>query len=344
MTTSKVEIYFFFVIFLAALTLAFFLFLPFLGPLALAAVFAVIFYPLFQWVKRVGGIPFDGLSALVTVLIVVLLVLVPVAFFGYLLFEEARSLFTALSSGNADILGAIQAAESYVRGFLPGFDLDIRGYAQSALGTLTQSLGSIFTGTLQVVFALLLSLITFYYFLKDGPRFKVALMNYSPLRDSYDVEIIEQLKQTINSVIKGSLLIAFLQGIMTGVGFAIFGIPSPVLWGAVAGLGALIPNVGTTIVLIPAILYLFFTGSAGSAVGLLVWGVVAVGLIDNLLGPIFIGRGIKIHPLFILLSVLGGISLFGPLGFILGPIALSLVVVLAHIYASLVVVEQQASK
>lgn len=337
MTPNKAELYFFLVLFLTIAGLAFLLFLPFLAPLALSAVFAVIFYPLFLWIKRVGGIAHDALSALLVVVIFILVLLVPLGFFSYMVFEEARSLFINLSSGSTDFAGALHAVEDTITRYAPGFELDVRGYAQQALSTITQSLGSVFAGTAQVVFALLLTLISFYYFLKDGVRFREALKSYSPLRNSYDDEIFERLKLTVNSVVKGSLLIALIQGFMTGIGFFIFGVPNPVLWGAIAGIAALIPSVGTALIIAPAVLYLFFMVSSGAAVGLLIWGVVAVGLIDNFLGPQFIGRGAQIHPLFILLSVLGGIGLFGPVGFILGPIVLSLLVVLAHIYSSLMI-------
>lgn len=337
MTRGAVETYFFLVIFIAILALAFFLFLPFLGSLAMAAVFAVIFYPFYLWIKRVGGIRHDSLAALVVLVVVILGVLVPVGFLGYMLFEEARNLFFQISSGEADFLGMFQTLETYIGRFIPGFDLNIREYAQQALGTITQSLGPIFAGTAQALFGLLLAFITFYYFLKDGEKFKKTLISYSPLEDQYDEEILSRLQRTIDSVIKGSLLIALLQGVMTGLGFYIFGIPNPVLWGAIAGIGALIPSVGTALVIAPAVAYLFIIGSMGAGVGLLIWGVVAVGLIDNFLGPVFIGRGVQIHPLFILLSVLGGIGLFGPIGFILGPLILSLLVVLGHIYTSLIV-------
>ena len=340
MTNSKIEIYFFFILFLAVFTLSFFLFLPFLAPLALAAIFAVVFHPTLLWVKRVGGIASDALAALVVMLVLILLVLVPLGFFSYMVFLEARSLFISLSSGGTDIGGALHIVENYINLYLPGFDVDVRQYAQEGLATITQSLGSIFAGTAQVLFSVFISLIAFYYFLKDGDRFHAALLSYSPLQNHYDEQIFERLRLTINSVVKGSLLIALLQGVMTGLGFFLFGVPSPVLWGAIAGIAALVPSVGTALIIIPAIIFLFVTGSGTAALGLLAWGVVAVGLLDNFLGPAFVGRGVAIHPLFILLSVLGGIALFGPAGFILGPSVLSLLVVLASIYCSFVVAER----
>ena len=139
--------------------------------------------------------------------------------------------------------------------------------------------------------------------------------------------------KAINSVIKGSLVIAIIQGILTGLGFTLFQVPNPALWGSIASITALIPGIGTALVLIPGILYLFFSFKIGLGFGLLAWGILAVGLIDNILGPTLVGRGTKIHPFLVLFGVLGGIQLFGPAGFIAGPLILSLLFALAEIYS-----------
>ena len=117
------------------------------------------------------------------------------------------------------------------------------------------------------------------------------------------------------------------------VGFWIFGVPNAILWGSFAAIAALIPGIGTALVLTPAILFLFARGEIFSAIGLLAWGVGVVGLIDNFLGPRLMGRGIELHPLIILLSVLGGIGFFGPIGFLLGPLIVSLFFALLDIYS-----------
>lgn len=102
--------------------------------------------------------------------------------------------------------------------------------------------------------------------------------------------------------------------------------------GSIASFGALIPSVGTSIIFVPAVLYLIFQGNIVFAVGLTIWGMLAVGLIDNLLGPYLMSRGNTLHPFLVLLSVLGGISLFGPIGFIIGPVVVSLLMVLLELY------------
>ena len=120
---------------------------------------------------------------------------------------------------------------------------------------------------------------------------------------------------------------------MFGLLIMLFGIERAIVYGSVAAFGALIPNVGTSVVFLPAIFYLFWTGDFGNAIGLSVWGLIIVGTIDNILNPYLISRGsTKLHPFIVLLSVLGGITIFGPIGFILGPVVISLFIVLLELY------------
>ena len=155
-------------------------------------------------------------------------------------------------------------------------------------------------------------LFALFYLLRDGGKFKRALISLSPLIDSYDEKIIQKVKQAIKSVVAGSLVVSLAQGISTGLGFYIFGVPNPALWGSFAVVSALIPGFGTSLVLIPGILYLFIESTQIHAIGLLIWGALAVGLVDNVLGPMLVNRGVQIHPFIILLSVMGGLVFFGP--------------------------------
>jgi len=155
------------------------------------------------------------------------------------------------------------------------------------------------------------------------------------LQDIHDETIFNKIAIAINSVVRGNLTIAVIQGILTAVGFTIFGVPNPFLWGSVAAISALVPSIGTALVLLPAILFLYFSGETFSALGLFLWGMMAVGLIDNFLGPKLVERGMRLHPFLILLSIFGGISFFGPLGFLLGPLVLSLLFALLEIYSAI---------
>ena len=153
-------------------------------------------------------------------------------------------------------------------------------------------------------------IISLFYFLKDGERIVKRLVAVSPLADSYDEQIMKRVGLVLNSIVRGSLIIALTKGFLTALGFAIFGIPNPILWGVVSALASFIPVVGSSIVIVPAILYLFVTSSYAGAIGFAVWGVALVGLSDNLLSPILMKKGTHIHPFIILLSIFGGLGLF----------------------------------
>jgi predicted PurR-regulated permease PerM len=157
-------------------------------------------------------------------------------------------------------------------------------------------------------------------------------MTFSPLPDHDDEKILSRLENAVNAVIKGYLFIALVQGVLVGFGFWIFHVPHAALWGVVAAIASLIPAVGTGLVSIPAIAFLFFTGDTFSAIGLLLWASILVGTIDNFLTPLVVGTKIHISPFLILFSVLGGISLLGPVGILVGPLTLSLLYTLISIY------------
>ena len=157
-------------------------------------------------------------------------------------------------------------------------------------------------------------------------------MLVSPLADSYDEQIIKRVGLAINSIVRGSLMIALIKGFLTALGLAIFGVPNPILWGAVSALASFVPIVGSGVVIAPAVLYLSAAVSYPAAVGLAIWGVVLIGLSDNFLSPVLMKKGMKIHLFVILLSILGGLGFFGPIGFIAGPVVLSLLFALFDIY------------
>ncbi len=319
-----------------AIILSFVLFVPFLSVLAVAAMAAVIMHPVHT---RVTGLlrGKERLSAFLTVLTVVALLLGPITFISLQVFSETADLYADVSANRLTYVHSVERVVlDVIRPLNPGFRLNTESYIQQGLGWITSNLGRLFSGTLEVLFSLFLFLIAFYYLLKDGPRFVKAVMALSPLSDRYDQAVFDRMSLAVNSMVRGQLFVATLQGFLTGIGFAIFGVPSPALWGAVAALCALIPGFGTSLVIIPGIVVLFATGHLWQACGLVIWGALAVGLIDNLLGPTLIGRGAKIHPLFVLFAVLGGLLFYGPMGFLLGPLTISLLFALLDIYRMLI--------
>jgi len=323
----------------ASLVVAYFIVKPFLTPLILAAVFAFIFQPIYRWFLRFFK-NHSSFSALASAVVAIILVILPLAFLGTLVFRESTTLFQTLASG--DQSGLIGATERVIGQFLAtlsipfSFNIDVGEYVRQGLQVLIHNFGSIFSSFAKILLNTFVFLIAFYFFLKDGIKLKDYFVALSPLPDDDDELIATRLKLSVSAVVKGSLTIGIIQGLLTGIGFSIFGVPNPALWGSVTAIAALIPGVGTAIVVAPAVAFLFLTGHTLGSAGLLLWGVVAVGLVDNLLGPKLVGRGMRLHPLTVFLAVLGGLAFFGPIGFLIGPLAMSVCLALIDIYFSLI--------
>jgi predicted PurR-regulated permease PerM len=338
MDSQKAEVYFFFLLLFAVGALVFFVFLPFLTPLTFAATFAIVFMPLQRQMRRRVFGDHEGFAAFFTVLIVLLLVFAPLFFLLAQVMNEAISLYGRLASGAVgtfaqNIPEVLQRAfpQTDFSGILGG----IGGYVGDLANWLFQNIGSLFSGITQFFMSFLLMLIAFYYFVKDGDRVYAELLRVAPLSRHYAEEVCERVTAAVRSVVHGSLVVALVQGILVGVGFFFAGVPGAAFWGFVSVISSLIPVVGTTLVVAPAVLYLALIGNIPAAVGLAVWGIVAVGLSDNFLRPLLMRRTVRVHSLLILLSVLGGIGVFGPTGFLLGPVIVSLLFALLDIYPHL---------
>jgi predicted PurR-regulated permease PerM len=173
--------------------------------------------------------------------------------------------------------------------------------------------------------------IAFFMFLQ-GDEFIEAIKQLSPLEPEHNEEILRETEVTIKATLWGTVIVAFVQGVLGGVGFLIFGLPQPAFWGTVMIPAAVIPVVGSSIIWGPAAIFLLFTGHAMSGIGLILWGGVAVSLIDNVLKPILMKGSRETPSIFILFSILGGLTYFGMIGFILGPLILSFLLSLLRIY------------
>lgn len=322
----------------ASIVVVYFIAKPFLGPLILAAVFAFLFQPIYQ--KSLDYLKNrESLAAFSTTIIAIILVLLPITLLGTQIFKESSQLYQSLVlDGGGGFVGTIENILNYVRTVLPiptDYELDFGQYTKQGLEVLIQNFGTVFSSFAKILINAFVFLTAFYFFLKDGNKLKNYIVALSPLDDTDDESIVSRLKVAVSAAMKGNLAIGLIQGALTGIGFAIFGVPNAVLWGGVAVVAAFLPGIGTSLVIIPAIIFLFLTGNTFGGIGLLLWGVTAVGLIDNFLGPRLVGRGMQLHPLAVFIAVLGGMAFFGPLGFLLGPLAMSVCMALIDIYASL---------
>lgn len=328
------QLYFFLAVFAGIILLTVFVFQPFLAILAVSATLAAVCNRLHEKILKI--VRFDSLSAFLTTLIVLILVLVPFTLFVILVFNEAASLYVQVSSnGGKEITDLLLTIQRKLRVVLPALDLSLNKYLLTGLEWIIGNMSGIFARVAQSLFMFFLGFFALFYFIKDGKHLLAAIARISPLPDAYDRQIFNRLERAVTAVITGSLVVSIIQGILVGLGFLLFGIPNSALWGGVAAVAALVPGFGTSLVVIPGVLYLFFTSNTASAIGLAIWGATLVGLIDNILVPTLVWKRTNIHPFVVFLSVIGGISFFGIFGILLGPLVISLLFAFSEIYFEL---------
>lgn len=309
---------------------------PFMSALALAAIIVTICYPLHVRITKYMPRQNETLGAMLTTIVALVVIILPFSLLFSTLVNEAVAVYNQVNTSGAELEQRIASFESTVETYVPGLEFNLVESIKQATAWLASNVGAIFAGTASTIFSFFIAIIGAFYLFRDGPQFTRSLVKISPLPDTEDQLILKRLATAVRSVATGTVLIALIQGTLTALGLWLFGFERFVLWGVIAAFGALIPSVGTSVVLIPAIVYLIVTGQYMFAIGLSVWGALAVGLIDNLLGPYLIGRGNNLHPYVVLLSVLGGVSIFGPIGFVVGPVVVSLFLVLLELYATLI--------
>lgn len=329
MQTKIIERYFFFILLFVTFVFSFLIFRPFWVVLVLGVSFSVVFFPIYRWFNK--KLP-DWLSALLTVLLFIIIIGGLILGIGIILLNQSQDVYSLFVS-NGDSSPFIDSINNSINKILPaGISFNLYEKISNLITLVINNIASVFTSTLSTIFSLFLTFLSMFFFLKDNARWKKAVKILSPLSDADDEKIIEKLSLAVNGIIKGYLFIVFIQGTLVSIGFAIFGVPNPALWGLVAMITALVPTIGSGLVSIPAIIFLLVTGQTMNALGLLAWAVLMVGTIDNILNPIIVGSKINLPPLVILFAVLGGISLLGPVGILVGPLTISLLYTLISIY------------
>jgi predicted PurR-regulated permease PerM len=314
----------------------------FLLAVFLAAIFAGISYPLFRRIRhRFGGRA--NLASVVTILLLFLGVVLPLAGFLVFVVSESVSLSQAVSEwvrSEPDRLGQARrwAAELPLVGRL----VPDSEHLLTQLGELAGKMGPMLAGklaavgrsTLSFLFQLFVCLYAMFFFLVDGPALLRQILYYIPLGSAQEDQLLERFVSVTRATVKGSLLIGVIQGLLAGLAFWVAGVPAAAFWGTLMVVLSIIPAVGSALVWIPAVGYLFIAGQTTAGIGLLAWCAVVVSSIDNFLRPVLVGRDARMSDLMILLSTMGGIVLFGALGFIVGPILAALFVTVWHIYGN----------
>ncbi len=330
----KLQPLFFFAILGGIALLALLIFWPFLTTIALSVMMTVVLLPVYTWIRRmIGGS--ENLAALLTLLFFLIVIMLPLTFIGVQIFQEAQGIYTSLSSsGGSWVSDLSNTMQGYANKIVPGTKINLTAVATTVSGFVVDRLGGFFSGTVNFVVKLALALVALFYFLRDGEKFRAQLQVLSPLPRGEDEKIIQTMKSGINSVVLGSFIIAIIQGAIAGIGFWIFGVPNPTLWGTAAAVASLVPGVGTALVWIPASIYLLAAHSGYAWLGQFLYSIFVVASVDNFVAPYIFARGVQVHPLLILFSILGALSLFGPEGVLLGPLILSLLFALVRVYQS----------
>lgn len=337
MDTRRLEVGFFVALLALALYVSWLIFAPYVSALVLAGTLAFLFRSVYKYLLRLFRYP--SVAALGTMILVIVIVFLPLGYFGARISGEATTLYSSLTSSGRFDFGAalnsfLQTNFSGVQ--LPAVTVDFNAFMSQGLKWLLQNLVPLFSGVAQVFFGAFLSLIGLFYFLRDGESLGKWVLGLVPLERQYATRIMHEMGTVASSVVRGTLVIALIQGIVAGASFAVFNVPNPTFWGSLVMLSSLIPFVGPWLVVVPAIAYLFFIGETATGIGLVIWSVVAINLIGTMLVPLLMRRGSHMHPFVILLSVLGGIGLFGPIGFLIGPFVMVFLFSLLKIYPDLI--------
>ncbi len=311
--------------------------LPFLSPIAWALIIGIITFPVYQRLLMLTKNRESLTAALMTVAVMLIFVL-PVISLVAVLAQEVAHVYnlvsTALSSGGASILFEKWAANPLMSEYLEklksmtgraNFNLsesimtNSKQVLSNLLGFLTKSLANSFGFLMDMVFMLF---ILFFVYL-DGIWGLDWLQRKLPLQVALQNKLFRVIQDVLSGFIFGTLLTCLVQGILAGGAYLLFGLPSPLLLAVLTAIGGLIPVVGTAIIWLPAALYLYLQGSTASAMILILWGFLAVGMSDNVVKPIFMSSRVSLPILPIMVGALGGLAAFGVLGAIFGPLFLA---------------------
>lgn len=317
---------------------------PFLHTIVLSTVLAVIFSPLYHRIHRLCG-ERENLSAALTTVVILFALVIPVLIFVFGLVDQGVNVISDVNAwikqGGMETLfksGNLDQYLAWINEKIPFFDLtstEIRNRFLEFSKTVGQELFGLGTGlvrnTATLVIHFLLLFFMVFYFLRDGRRMTSRLLYLVPLRRAQKYAIVENLVRVSRSVLLGSLLVASLQGLAGGIGLAIIGVPA-LFWGTMMGFTSLIPVVGSSVIWIPAAIYLAVFASWKSALFLVLWALLVVSSIDTFLRPYFLRGAARVSTFYTFLSILGGLNAFGPLGILYGPLVLSFVITMLRIY------------
>ncbi len=313
---------------------------PFIQSIFIASLFAALFHPLYRRLKHwFGGR--EALASLSTLLLVLFFVVTPLSIVFSIVVSQAADLadrVLPLIQQQISTPGAITEMLSK----LPFYD-SLQPYRSMVLNIVGEMTGNLsgwlvdmaqsFTrGTIRSLLFLLIILYTMYFLLIDGDRFLYYLLYYIPLNDEDETKLLDRFVSVTRATLKGTAVIGILQGGLAGMALAFAGIPSALFWAVTMMFLSVVPGIGGAIIWVPACVFLFFSGQVWTAAIVAVFCALVVGSIDNLLRPKLVGSDTQLHELMIFFSTLGGLLLFGFMGFVIGPIVAALFVTVWELY------------
>ena len=326
---------------IVVLYLAFLIIKPFLIAIIGAAVLAYLFYPIYKFLAKhiPAPLPKESLAAIITVLLIFIIVLIPMASITGVLIKEARS-------------GYVFFQRIVNR---PGFTFDLPPYLIERLGSNvapireaiigfgTQSVGwlqEVLKGIPGAFLSVFITIFSIYFFLKDGKGIYAFFKDFFPLPEARYEQVFERFDELTRGMVLGQIVVGIIHGFLSWAAYSFLGVPNPVLWAFLTAIISIIPVLGSGLVWGPISLYLIITGYVTGAywdgIGLFAYGAILMSTVDNVLKPKIIGDSARIHPLIILFGILGGIQLLGLPGILIGPLVLALFDVVMSIFREVV--------
>ena len=337
---------FFFALFSLILYGAFLILMPFLTAITWAVILTILVYPLYAWLlQRMRGRA--SLAALTIIAVITLLVILPGIELARFLSEETILVVQSVRSlldgeGKQEWLAKpwVQQLVSwwYLVSFrLTDFNIDWKAMlaqgAQASSKVLVDQVRGIAQNVVVFTLNVIVALITLFFLLRDGKEFIHRLQRLLPMDREHQQRLFKNIVDAVLAVVHGSFVVAMVQGLLAGLAYYFLGVPFPVLWGVVTAFVSLLPVGGSTLVSIPATIYLFLQGETIRAFVLLAWSLGIVGTVDNILKPLLIGNRLGLPVLFLFFGILGGLALFGAVGIILGPVIFALLRALLDLYS-----------
>ena len=318
---------------------------PLLQALLLGALLAGLCHPLFRWITRLFG-GRRSLGAIVTLVILFIVVAGPLSAFLGVVVQQALAVSNQAIPWVQQHFGAASTfnAHDWLAQRFPALADYVPSQAQlvESVGAVAKSIGGFLVTvasrmtatTAAFLLNLFVMVYAMFFFFRDGEKILEKIFYYLPLRDEDEGLMLQRFASITRATVKGTLVIGIIQGALAGVAFWIAGIDGSAFWGTIMAILSIIPGVGAALIWVPAVIYLIVTGQVLAGLLLLAWCAAVVGTVDNILRPILVGKDAKMPDLLILVGTLGGLFLFGPIGFIVGPIVCGLFLTVWEIYGA----------